>query len=90
MKLVQGFEETESFEDRVRSGRPNLNHTGSARVAAKMETLVSESSVESNSAREAGGHLAFHHPRYATFFMEFLINILTNYIFAMNFYHRIS
>ncbi|GFT56731.1 DUF4817 domain-containing protein [Nephila pilipes] len=53
-KLVQRFEETESLQDRVRSGRPSLRQTRSARVAAKMETLASESSAGTSSAREAG------------------------------------
>ncbi|GFT42833.1 hypothetical protein NPIL_658361 [Nephila pilipes] len=64
IKVVQRLEETGSLEDRVRSGRPSLRQTLSVR-----ETLASDSSVGSNSAREAGRRLAYHHPRYATFFM---------------------
>ncbi|GFT62266.1 hypothetical protein NPIL_606631 [Nephila pilipes] len=84
IKLVQRFEKTGSLEDRVRSGRPNIRQTLSVR-----ETLALESSVGSKSSREAGRRLAYHHPRYATFFMEFLISIHTNYSLAMNFYCRI-
>ncbi|GFT14928.1 DUF4817 domain-containing protein [Nephila pilipes] len=51
-KLVQRFEETGSLKDRVRSGRPSLRQTRSARVAAEMET-ASESAVGAGSAREA-------------------------------------
>ncbi|GFT47634.1 uncharacterized protein NPIL_441191 [Nephila pilipes] len=71
IKLVERFEKTVSLEDRVRSGRPSLRQT-----LWVCETLASESSVGSNSAREAGRRLAYHHPRYATFFMEFLIRPL--------------
>ncbi|GFT74240.1 DUF4817 domain-containing protein [Nephila pilipes] len=85
IKLVQRFEETGSLEDRVRSGRPSLRQTLSLR-----ETLASEFSVGSNSAREAGRRLAYHHLQYATFFMEFIISIHTNYSLVMNFYRRIS
>ncbi|GFU06468.1 hypothetical protein NPIL_670721, partial [Nephila pilipes] len=53
IKLVQRFEETGSLEDRVRSGGPNLRQTRSARVAAEMEILASESAAETDSAREA-------------------------------------
>ncbi|GFS41195.1 hypothetical protein NPIL_190931, partial [Nephila pilipes] len=81
----QQCEEPGTLEDCVRSGRPSLRQTISVR-----ETLASESSVESNSAREADRRLAYHHLRYATFFMEFLITIHTNYSLAMNFYRRIS
>ncbi|GFT06157.1 hypothetical protein NPIL_453531 [Nephila pilipes] len=84
IKLVQRFEETGSLEDRVRSGRPNLRPTHSV-----LETLASKSSVRSNSAREVGRRLAYHHPRCATFFLEFLISIHTNYSLAMNFYRQI-
>ncbi|GFU18321.1 hypothetical protein NPIL_496151 [Nephila pilipes] len=84
IKLVQQFEETGSLEDRVRSGRRSLRQTLSVLEAA------SESSVGSNSAREAGRRLAYHHPRYATLFMEFLISIDTNNKLDMNFYRRIS
>ncbi|GFT22383.1 hypothetical protein NPIL_462061 [Nephila pilipes] len=49
-----------------------------------METLASEFNAGSNSAREVGRHLAYHHPLHATFFMEFLISIQTNYSLAMN------
>ena len=52
-KLVQRFEETESFEDRVRSGRPSLRQTRSAIAAAEMETLASESTAGTSSARKA-------------------------------------
>ncbi|GFS41462.1 DUF4817 domain-containing protein [Nephila pilipes] len=85
IKLVQRFEETGSLEDRVRSGRPSLRQPLSVR-----ETLESESSVGSDSAREAGRRLAYHHPRYATFFTELLISIHVNYSLPMNFYRRIS
>ncbi|GFT26746.1 DUF4817 domain-containing protein [Nephila pilipes] len=46
IKFVQRFEETGSLEDRVRSVQPSLRQTLSVR-----ETLASESSVGSNSAR---------------------------------------
>ncbi|GFT88970.1 hypothetical protein NPIL_461911 [Nephila pilipes] len=80
IKFVQRFEEIGTLEDRVRSGRRSLRQTLSVR-----ETLTSESSVGSNSALEVGRRLAYHHPRYATFFMEFLISIHTKYSLAMNF-----
>ncbi|GFS97557.1 hypothetical protein NPIL_65871 [Nephila pilipes] len=57
MKLVQRFEETGLFEDRASSGRPSLRQTLSV-----SKTLASESSVKSNSTREAGRLLAYHHP----------------------------
>ncbi|GFT90137.1 DUF4817 domain-containing protein [Nephila pilipes] len=83
IKLVERFEETGSLEDRVRSGRPSLRQTLSV-----LETLASESSVGSNSARKVGRRLAYYHPRYATFSMEFLISIHTNYSLAMSFTYR--
>ncbi|GFT60338.1 hypothetical protein NPIL_53751 [Nephila pilipes] len=83
--LVQRFEKTGSLEDRVRSGRPSIWQTLSV-----LEALASESSVGSNSAREAGRRLAYHHHRYAIFFMEFLISIHINFSLVMNFYCRIS
>ncbi|GFS63291.1 hypothetical protein NPIL_8291 [Nephila pilipes] len=49
VKLVQGFEETGSLDDHVRSGKPSLRQTLSVR-----RTLASESSAGSNRAREAG------------------------------------
>ncbi|GFT96806.1 uncharacterized protein NPIL_168841 [Nephila pilipes] len=56
IRLVQQFEETGSFEDRVRTGRPSLRQTRSVRVAAEMET-ASESAAGTSSARKAGRRL---------------------------------
>ncbi|GFT58481.1 hypothetical protein NPIL_334371 [Nephila pilipes] len=54
VKLVQRFEEIGSLEDRVRSERPSLRQSFSV-----CETLESESSVGSNSARyDTSGLLA--------------------------------
>ncbi|GFT22814.1 hypothetical protein NPIL_443181 [Nephila pilipes] len=62
IKLVQRFEETGLLEERVRSGRPSLRQTRSARVAAEMDTLVSESAAGTSSAWEAGRRLGLPHP----------------------------
>ena len=88
-KLVQRFEETGSLENRVSSGLPSLRQTRSVIVAAEMEALASESAAGTSSARKLADAWAYHHLRYGTFFMEFLISIHTNYSLAMNFYHRI-
>ncbi|GFW99528.1 hypothetical protein TNCV_3417611 [Trichonephila clavipes] len=57
IKLVQQFEETGSLDDRIRSRRPNLRKTRSARIAAEMETLASASAVGTERAWEAGRRL---------------------------------
>ncbi|GFT02100.1 hypothetical protein NPIL_685401, partial [Nephila pilipes] len=75
--------------DRVRLGRPKLRQTRSALVEAEMETLASESAVGTSSAGDGGRAWAYRHPRYATFFIEFLISIHINYSVAMNFYRWI-
>ncbi|GFU17561.1 uncharacterized protein NPIL_260081 [Nephila pilipes] len=43
--------------DRVKSGRPSLRQKLSARIAAELETLASESSAGTSSPREAGRRL---------------------------------
>ncbi|GFU03623.1 hypothetical protein NPIL_78351 [Nephila pilipes] len=56
INLDQRFEETRSFEDRIKSRKPSLSH--SPRVAAEMETLASESAAGASSTREAGRRLS--------------------------------
>jgi hypothetical protein len=57
IKLVQRFEETGMLEDRVRAGRPRLREARAPRVAAEIETLATDSTAGTSSAREAARRL---------------------------------
>ncbi|GFS61177.1 DUF4817 domain-containing protein [Nephila pilipes] len=84
IKLHQRFEETGSFEDRVRSGRPSLRQTHSARVAAEMEILASESAAGSSSAREADRRLGLP----PSSIRNILHGVLNQYPYKLQSYHE--
>ncbi|GFS98429.1 DUF4817 domain-containing protein [Nephila pilipes] len=84
-KLVQRFEENGSLQDRVRSGRPSLRQTRSARVAAEMETLASEYAAGTSSAREAVRRLEFP----PSSIRNILHGVLNQYPYKLQSYHEL-